>query len=111
MSFHEHDKASHTLANKYSLHTMCAASREKSAFKYTQIQIQIILRMRKVSTGPLLAIQTFCSIQWLDTTERLNGELLENSEGPDQTCTDAQGDLCLRWPLIPEDTVCMAWPM
>ena len=36
----------------------------KSVFKHAQnTQIQIILRMRKVSSGPLLSIYTFNSIQ------------------------------------------------
>ena len=39
-------------------------------------QIQIILRMRNVSSGPLLSIPTFCSIQLI---------LLADNEGPDQT--------------------------
>ena len=39
--------------------------KRKSAFKYAQnAQIQIILRMRKVSSGPLLDIRTFCNTQW-----------------------------------------------
>ena len=31
--------------------------------------------------------------------------LLADSEGPDQTCADAQADLGLRCPHMPEDTV------
>ena len=39
--------------------------KRKSAFEHTQnAQIQIILSMHKVSSGPLLSIYTFCSIQW-----------------------------------------------
>ena len=37
----------------------------KSAFEHVQIvHIQIILHMRNVSSGPLLSIRTFCSVQW-----------------------------------------------
>ena len=40
--------------------------KRKSTFEHAQnAQIQIILRMRKVSAGPVLSIRTFCSIQWL----------------------------------------------
>ena len=37
------------------------------------VQHHTILRMRKVSSGPLLSSHTLCSIQWL-----------ADSEGPDQ---------------------------
>ena len=38
----------------------------KSAFEYVQnAQIQIIMCMPKVLSGPLLSIHTFCSIQWV----------------------------------------------
>ena len=37
-----------------------------SAFEHAHnAHSQIILRMRKVSSGPLLSIRLFCSIQWL----------------------------------------------
>ena len=37
----------------------------KSAFENAQCtQIQNILRMQQVLSGPLLSIHTFCSIQW-----------------------------------------------
>ena len=59
-----------------------AASSEK-----VHSNIQIILRMRKVSSGPLLAIYVFCNIQWL----------FADSEGPDQTA-----HLCsLIWAFMP----------
>ena len=41
-------------------------NKRKSAFEHAQnAQIQIILHMRKASSGPLLSISTFCSIQWV----------------------------------------------
>ena len=53
-------------------------AKRKSAFEHAQnVQIHIILRMRKVSFGRLLSIHTFCSIQWFI--------LLAVGEGPDQT--------------------------
>ena len=37
----------------------------KSVFKHMQnAHVQIILRMRKVSSGPFLSFHTFCCIQW-----------------------------------------------
>ena len=34
-------------------------------FVHVQIaRIQVTLRMRKVSSGPLFSIHTFCNIQW-----------------------------------------------
>ena len=40
------------------------ASSQKSAFERAQnAQLQFILRMRKVSSKPLLSFNTFCSIQ------------------------------------------------
>ena len=39
--------------------------KRKSAFEDEQnAQIQIILRMGKLSSGPLVYIPTFCTIQW-----------------------------------------------
>ena len=39
--------------------------KQKSAFEHVQnAQVQIILRMRKVSSGHLLSINTLYSIQW-----------------------------------------------
>ena len=39
--------------------------KRKDALEHAQnAQIQIILRMLKVSSGPLLSINTFCTIQW-----------------------------------------------
>ena len=38
---------------------------QKRGFEYAQnVQMKIILRMRKISLGPLLSIHTFNSIQW-----------------------------------------------
>ena len=49
----------------------------KSVFEHVQnAQIQIILHMHKVSSGPLLYIHAFCSIQY---------NLLVDNEGPGQT--------------------------
>ena len=49
----------------YSLTFIQVASSEKSAFEHAQkVLIQIILPMHKVSSRPLLSIETFYSIQW-----------------------------------------------
>ena len=49
--------------------------KQKRTFENVQnVRIHIILRMRKVSYGPLLSIVSFYSIQWLTA----------DSEGPDQ---------------------------
>ena len=65
-------------------------------------QIQIILRMRKVSSGPLLSIHTFLHA----VSNRI---LLADSEGSDH-CANAQANLGIRLPHMPEDTYCMARP-
>ena len=39
--------------------------KQKSAFEHAQnVHIQIIPHMHKLSSGPLLSIDTFCNIQW-----------------------------------------------
>ena len=49
----------------YSLTFIQVASSEKSAFEQVQkMQIQIILPMHKVSSQPLLSIETFYNMQW-----------------------------------------------
>ena len=50
------------LEKSHSYHIWAATS-EKNAFKYAQnVRIQVILRMCKVSSGPLLSIDTVYSI-------------------------------------------------
>ena len=50
-----------------------------SVYEHAQnIQIQINLHMRKVSSGHLLSVETFNSIQWV----------FADSKGPDQTAHD-----------------------
>ena len=45
--------------------------KQKGPFKHVQnAQIQIILRMPQVSSGPLLSIHTFCSIQYDSVSEQ-----------------------------------------
>ena len=65
----------------------------KSAFEHAQnASIQIILRMRKVSSGLLLSIHLFnyhVSGHWKLWWD----------------CADAQADLCLRCPYMPRDTL------
>ena len=53
-------------------------------------QIQLILRMRKLSAGPLLSIHTFCGIK------SVRGQWMTWSN-----CTDAQADLGLSCPHRP----------
>ena len=56
-------------------------AKRTSSFEHAQnAQIQIILRMHKISPGPLLSIHIFCSIQWLS-----------DSEGPDQNARKCAG--------------------
>ena len=58
-----------TIADQQNI-TCMGQPKRKRVFEHVQnAQIQIILRMRKVPTGPLLSIHTF----------------LADSEGPDQT--------------------------
>ena len=66
--------------------------KRKSAFSHAKMHIQIILRMRKVSSGHLLSIHTFCSIQYV------------SGQWPWSDCADAQADLGLRCPHRPEET-------
>ena len=48
----------------YAIYTPRSRQAKKSAFKHAQdAQIQIILRMREVSAGPLLSIRAFSSNQ------------------------------------------------
>ena len=48
--------------------------KRESPFKHTQnAQIQIVLRLRKISSRPLLSIHTFCH----------NENSVSDSEGPD----------------------------
>ena len=69
-----------------------AASRVKRAFEHVQnTQIQIILRMRKVSSGHLRSIETVVS------NVSVQGR-------PWSDCADAQADQGLRWPHMPKDT-------
>ena len=45
--------------------------KQKRVFKYAQkVWIYIILCMRKVSSGPLLSIDTFYCIQWAATAKK-----------------------------------------
>ena len=60
----------------------------KSAFDHARIHI--ILHMRRVSSGHLLSIETFCNIQWL----------FADGESTDHTVQSDQG---LRYSHIPED--------
>ena len=40
--------------------------KQKVAFEHvSNVQFQMILRKRKVSSGPLLSSHLFCSIQWI----------------------------------------------
>ena len=62
--------------------------KRKSAFEHVQnVQIQIILHMRKISTGRLLSIQAFFSIQYF--------------------CK--RTDQGLHFPHLPENTFCMTF--
>ena len=46
--------------------SICAVSSEKGAFEHAQhAQIQIILRMRKGLSGPVLSIDALCNSLWL----------------------------------------------
>ena len=51
-----------TFALVSNAHNNMDCDKRKSAFE--NVHIQIILRMRSVSSGPLLSIRTFRSIQW-----------------------------------------------
>ena len=47
------------------MRTMLGRAKRKRAFEHAQnAQIQIILCMRKVSSGPLLSIRIFWNNQW-----------------------------------------------
>ena len=67
----------------------------KCVFEHSQkSQIQIILLMHKVLSGPLLSVYTFCGIQWI-----CNGQWRPWSD-----CAIMQTDMGLRCPHMPEDT-------
>ena len=47
----------------YGWHNMDSVKWKRAFDNVQNVRIQIILRMRKVSSGPLFSIHTFCSIQ------------------------------------------------
>ena len=76
----------------------------KCAFKEVQnVQLQIILRMRIVSPGPLLSIHKFC---------RMNAIiLLADSEGPDQTALMGSLIWAFAARICLKTRFYMAWPI
>ena len=66
----------------------------KSAFKHPpNAKIQIILRIRKVLFGPLLPIHSV-----------IDNDSFSGKWRPWSDCADAQADLGIRCPQMPEDT-------
>ena len=70
--------------------------KRKSPFEHMQnVQIQVIRRMCKVSSGPLLSIDIYSIV----SNNSVSGQWRPRSD-----CADAQSDLGLRCPHMPEDT-------
>ena len=68
---------------------------QKGAFEHVQnAQIQVILRLHKISSGPLFSIRTFL----------VSDDSVGSQRRPWSDCIDVQSDLGLWCPQMPEDT-------
>ena len=79
-------------------------AKQKSAFKHVQnAQIQIILHMHKVPSGPMLSSHTFCN--------KYPMILLVDSEGPDQTAPVCRLISAFAARICPKTCFCIARPI
>ena len=77
-------------------HSRQAKKKQKSPFEHMQnVQIQVIRRMFKVSSGPFLSIDIYSIV----SKNSVSGQ-----RSPRSDCADAQSDLGLRCPHMPGDT-------